>query len=143
MRLIKYLKTLKEEMPPQTARNLFLNNIVDPDYESIRKIIKSIKRNAPLAEFLQDIREREDDLERHSSQVRNFEKIRRVSNVKNFPEEKKEEPPLKRAKHSDRLVLPRYLVTNLGTHKGLVHTWLKLSQKGNKSCTEKYIEEES
>ena len=70
MRLIKYLKTLKEEMPPQTARNLFLNNIVDPDYENVRTTLKSTKRNVPLSECLQDIREREDDLERHFIQAK-------------------------------------------------------------------------
>ena len=31
----------------------------------------------------------------------------------------------------------------LGDQKGLVFAWLRLSRKGNKSCTEKDIEEES
>ena len=31
----------------------------------------------------------------------------------------------------------------LGAHKGLVHAWLRLAQKRNKSCTEKDIEEEN
>ena len=75
-------------MPPQTARNLFLNNIVDLDYENVRTILKSTKRNVSLSECLQDTREREDYLERHSSQARKSDKIRRASNINRFPEEK-------------------------------------------------------
>ena len=66
-----------EEIPPQTAGNLFLNNVVDPDYENVRTMLKSTKRNVLLSESVRDIREREDDLERHSSQARKSEKIRR------------------------------------------------------------------
>ena len=56
MRLIKSLTSLKEEIPPQTVRDLFLNNIVDPDYENIKTMLKSTKRNVPLSECLQDVR---------------------------------------------------------------------------------------
>ena len=63
MRIIESLKTLKEEMSLQNAQNLFLNNIVDPGHENIRMILKNAKRKSSLNECLQDIREREDDLE--------------------------------------------------------------------------------
>ena len=52
-------------------------------------MLKSTKRNVPLSECLQDIKEREDDLERHSSQARQSENIRRVSNCKNSQEKKR------------------------------------------------------
>ena len=52
MRLINSSKTLQDEMPTQTARNLFLNNVVDPDYENTITMIKSTKRNASLNECL-------------------------------------------------------------------------------------------
>ena len=58
MRLIESLKILKEEMPTQTARNLFLNDIVEPDYENIIITLKSKKRKVLLTKCLQDIRER-------------------------------------------------------------------------------------
>ena len=45
-RLVDSLKTLEEEFSPQVARNLFLNNIVDPDYENIRTTLKSTKKGA-------------------------------------------------------------------------------------------------
>ena len=95
--------------------------------DPIRTTLKSTKRNVPLAESIQDVREREDYLERHSSQARNSEKIKRASNVKRFPEEKEEELPTKRVKNACRLVLPRHLVMKLGTHKGLACAWLMLS----------------
>ena len=72
------LETLGEKIPERTLRNIFLNNIVDPDYENIHTILKSTKRSAPLPECMQDIREWEDDLERHSNGVRKSEKVRRV-----------------------------------------------------------------
>ena len=89
------------------------------------------------------MREKGDDLDQHSIQARKSEKIRRASNVKIFLEEKEEDPLFKRVKHVDRLVLPLHLATKLGAHEGLVCAWLRLSQKVNKSCTEKYIEENS
>ena len=54
-------------MPPQTAKNLFLNNTIDPDYENIRIILKSTKLTAPLTECLKDIIQREDNLERQAN----------------------------------------------------------------------------
>ena len=56
MRLIESLKTSQEEIPPQTAHNLFLNKIFDLDYENFRKMLKITKRKVPIAECLQDIR---------------------------------------------------------------------------------------
>ena len=90
---------------------------MDLDYENIRTTLKGTKRNVTLSEYLQGIREREDDLERHSSQARKSEKISRVFNHKNPPEEKEAEPPSKIASHSDRLVLPRHLAMKLGDQK--------------------------
>ena len=54
-----------------------------------------------------------------------------------------EESPTKRVKCADRLVLPQHLAMKLGSHKGLACAWLRLAQKGNQSCTEKDIAEES
>ena len=66
-----------------------------------------------------------------------------MSNYENLLEEKKEEPTSKRARHSDRLALPRRLAMELGYQKGLVFAWSRLSRKGNRSCTENDIEKES
>ena len=65
-----------------------------------------------------------------------------MSNIKRPPEEKLEDLPANRVKHADRLVLPRHLETKLGTHKGLVFPWLRLSQKRKKSHAEKEFEDE-
>ena len=61
---------LGKETQPQTARNLLLKNMIDPDYENIRAILKSTKRNALLAEYSQEMKEWEDDLEHSVSQPR-------------------------------------------------------------------------
>ena len=76
-------------MPPQMV-SFSLNKIIEPDYENIRTIIKNAKRNALLTEFLQDIREREDYLERHSSQSRKLYKIRSTCETKKYPEKMKD-----------------------------------------------------
>ena len=70
MKLIESLKTFQEEMSHQAARNLLLNNTVDPDCENIRAMLKSAKRKVPLSEYLQGIREWEGNLEEHSNQER-------------------------------------------------------------------------
>ena len=45
VRLIESLNALKEEMTPQTTQKMFLNNAVDLDYENVRTVLKSAKRN--------------------------------------------------------------------------------------------------
>ena len=95
MKLINSLKTFQEEMLSQMARNLFPNNGVDPDYENVRVTLSSAKIKVPLAECLQDIREREDDLKQHSNQERKSEKTRRASQERRLPKELPEEPPSK------------------------------------------------
>ena len=55
MELIGSSSTLGEEIPPQTAKCLFLNSMIDPDYENIRATLKITKRNALLTECSQEI----------------------------------------------------------------------------------------
>ena len=43
MQLIKSLSTLGEEVLPQNARNMFLNNTIEPDYENGKTILKGTK----------------------------------------------------------------------------------------------------
>jgi len=52
MECAKSLETLEEKIPKRTLRNMFLNNIVELDYENICTILKSTKRSAPLPEYM-------------------------------------------------------------------------------------------
>ena len=111
-------------MPHQTARNLLLHNIIDPDNENIRTILKSTKSNALLTECLQEIREREEDLEQHSSQSRKSDKIRRAFEDKQHPEktEKPSEEPNPKRHRKENIRLPRCIGSEIQKkQKGLVY----------------------
>ena len=145
MDLAEYLSTLSEEMLPQTARNLFLNNMIDPDYENIRTIIKSTKRKAVLTEYLQDMREREDGLERHSRESRKQDKFQRAFDFKKCPDKNtrfSEEPQPKRQRN-DWIKLPRFIGSEIkGNQKDYVCAWLCLENKLNMPCTEQKSDED-
>ena len=116
-------------MPHQTARNLLLHNIIDPDNEKIRTILKSTKSNALLTECLQEIREREEDLEQHSSQSRKSDKIRRAFEDKKHPEktEKPSEEPNLKHNRKENVRVPRYIGSEIqGNKKGLICAWVRL-----------------
>ena len=85
METIESLSILGEGILPQNAKNMFINIVIDLDYENIRTILKISKRNALLTEHSQDVKEREDDLERHSSHHKKLNKIRRTFETKICP----------------------------------------------------------
>ena len=87
------LDSLKEPMQTRTKRDMFLNNIIDPNYETTKTILKSSKSLATFDKCARDIQAREDNLEcitnreRKSAKIQPLSRIRRARAISNPEEE--------------------------------------------------------
>ena len=65
-------------IPLATLRNKFLNQILNPDYNTIVQILRSKVPLVTLDEFINEIRKQEDQLERETREARSSTRVRRM-----------------------------------------------------------------
>ena len=125
-------------MTPQTTRNLFLNNTIDLDPETIRTILESIKLKALLTHCMKDIIEREDNLERQSTQSRKKDEIRRSFDSKNCHEKSVSFSEESQPNHHKTICarFHRFVGSKIqAKYKYSVCAWLYLINSKRKCCT--------